>query len=35
MGSPLNEKLKSVIAYLKEDPTTAPKMSDKYELIKR
>ena len=35
MGKPLNEKLKSVNMYLKEEPIKAPKMSAKYELIIR
>jgi hypothetical protein len=35
MGIPLNEKLKSVNMYLKDEPIVAPKMSAKYELIIR
>ena len=35
MGRPLNEKLKSVKIYLKDEPITEPKMSAKYELIIR
>jgi hypothetical protein len=35
MGKPLTEKLKSVNAYLKVDPSTAPVISARYELIKR
>ena len=35
MGKPLNEKLKSVKVYLKDEPMIAPKMSARYELIIR
>ena len=35
IGIPLNEKLKSVNMYLKDEPIVAPKMSAKYELIIR
>ena len=35
MGSPLIEKLKRYITYLKVDPITAPVISARYELIKR
>ena len=35
MGRPLNEKLKSVNVYLRDEPIIAPKMSAKYELIIR
>jgi hypothetical protein len=35
MGIPLNEKLKSVNMYLKDEPIIAPKVSAKYELIIR
>ena len=34
MGRPLTEKLKSVNAYLRVDPITAPMTSARYELIK-
>ena len=34
MGRPITEKLKSVNAYLRVDPITAPMISARYELIK-